>query len=309
MSTVGIVGLGAMGLPMALHLRKQGYAVWGCDLNEDATATLKEAGGDVASCPADAAAKCDTLLLMVVNGDQAETVLFGSNGAASTMAEKGGLVIMGCTQPPAQATRTAERLVKQGAAVLDAPVSGGVVGAAGGTLTIMASGPEATFKRATALFEVLGEHIHHVGEDYGQGSAVKMVNQLLAGVHIAVAGEAMALGAAAGIDGQVMFDVFSKSAANSWMFSNRVPRMMEKTPAVASAVDIFVKDLGIVTDHARRSAFPVPLAAAALQQFVAASAMGIGAEDDSAVIKVYERLTGHAPERQAPASKKTSDAS
>jgi 3-hydroxyisobutyrate dehydrogenase len=176
--------------------------------------------------------------------------------------------------------------------MLDAPVSGGSVAARGGTMTVMASGSEAAFAKAEPVLEAIAGKVWRLGPEIGAGSTVKMVNQLLAGVHIATAAEAMALGIRAGADPQTLFDVISTSAGSSWMFQNRVPHILAGDDTPLSAVNIFVKDLGIVLDQARALTFPLPLASAAHQLFLAAAAAGHGGRDDAFVIRVWEALAG-----------------
>ena len=159
-------------------------------------------------------------------------------------------------------------------------------------MTVMASGPEAAFTRAQPVLDVIAGKLWRLGEAIGAGSTVKMVNQLLAGVHIATAAEAMALGIRAGADPQTLFDVISTSAGSSWMFQNRVPHILAGDDTPLSAVNIFVKDLGIVLDQARALTFPLPLASAAHQLFLAAAAQGHGMKDDAFVIRVWEALAG-----------------
>jgi 3-hydroxyisobutyrate dehydrogenase len=141
------------------------------------------------------------------------------------------------------------------------------------------------------VLQVIAEHVYHLGDECGQGSTVKMVNQLLAGVHIAAAAEAMAFGVKAGVDPAKLYDVISNSGGSSWMFQNRVPHMLAGDYTPLSAVEIFVKDLGIVLETGKAERFPLPLAAAAQQIFLMAAAAGFGREDDSAVVKVFEMLT------------------
>ncbi|MDX1541308.1 MAG: NAD(P)-dependent oxidoreductase, partial [Geminicoccaceae bacterium] len=245
MTTVGFIGLGAMGLPMAKNLQQaEGFEVRGYDLNPAALAALEQAGGTRASTAAEVATGADLLLLMVVSAAQAETVLF-DDGALDALADDAVVGLM-ATCPPAAVEAIAIRVLKRGRRFLDAPVSGGVVGAKGGTLTIMAAAPEETFKATRPALEVLGDKVFHVGVRPGQGAMVKTVNQLLCGVHIAAAAEAFALAGKAGIDLEILLEIMGGSAASSWMLKDRGPRMLESDPEVTSAVDIFVKDLGIV---------------------------------------------------------------
>jgi 3-hydroxyisobutyrate dehydrogenase len=287
---IGFIGLGAMGMPMAINLVKAGHAVRGFDVRAGATDALVTAGGNAATSAADAARDADLLWAMVVSGEQAENVLF-EHGAAAAL-PKGAIVGLGCTQAPAHAARTAERLVAMGLAALDAPVSGGIKGASAGALTIMCSGEAAVLERARPVLAVMGQRIFDCGRAPGMGSTAKMINQLLCGVHIAAAAEAMHLAERAGVSTATMHEIISVSAGNSWMWGDRGPRMMQDDPAVTSAVDIFVKDLGIVLGEARALKAGLPLSAAAMQMFLAASGLGHGAADDSQVIRAYRALNG-----------------
>ena len=287
---IGFIGLGAMGMPMAENLIKKQYSVTGFDVRPESVSTFEALGGKGAATAAQAAANADVLIVMVVNAAQAESVLFDA-GALDAMASAGTVVLM-ATCAPSAVKSIAARIAATGRHIIDAPVSGGIIGATGGTLTIMASAPKPIFDQFHAVLTTLGDKLFHVGEEPGQGAAVKTVNQLLCGVHIAVAAEAIALAEKAGIDGKLALEILGGSAAASWMLNNRGPRMFEEEPMVASAVDIFVKDLGIVVDAGRSSKTPLPIASAALQMFLAASAMGLGLKDDSQVVEAYRQIAG-----------------
>ena len=288
--TVGFVGLGAMGLPMALNLVRAGYAVQGFDLNPAALTALGEAGGIGVASAVAAATGADTLVLMVVNAAQAEAVLFEA-GAAEALPEGGSVIIM-ATCPPQSVAAMATRVEAMGRRLIDAPVSGGVAGAIAASLTIMAAASAASVAAVRPVLDAMGGKVVHVGEQPGQGAVVKTVNQLLAGVHIAAAAEALALAGKLGIDTAVMLDIVSGSAASSWMLRDRGPRMLEADPEVRSAVDIFVKDLGIVMEAGRDAKAALPLAAVAHQLFLAASGQGHGKADDSQLIRTYKQLNG-----------------
>ncbi|MCZ8098298.1 MAG: NAD(P)-dependent oxidoreductase [Burkholderiales bacterium] len=290
MTTVGFIGLGAMGLPMARNLVQRQFRVRGFDLKREALDSLADAGGTAATTAAEAADGADVLVLMVVNAAQAESVLF-DGGALAAMAA-GGSVILMATCPPGAVQALASRIEAAGRALVDAPVSGGVGGATKGTLTIMVGGPTARVETVKPVLDALGDKVFHVGEIPGQGAAVKTVNQLLCGVHIAAAAEGLALAQKAGVDPALALKILQGSAAGSWMLNDRGPRMLEDAPRVTSAVDIFVKDLGIVLDAGRAGKVATPLAAVAHQMFLAASAQGLGHEDDSQVIEVYRALAG-----------------
>jgi 3-hydroxyisobutyrate dehydrogenase len=297
MNKIAFVGLGAMGLPMAVNLARKQFRVVGYDLRAEVIAKLEAEGGSGARSVAEAASGADTLILMVVNADQAEQVLFDAN-ALGVLAE-GATVVLMATCAAARAAAMAERVTATSRCFIDAPVSGGVAGATGGTLTIMAAAPGAVLERAKPVLLALGSNLFHVGLTPGQGSALKTINQLLCGLHIAVAAEGLSLAERAGIDPALALEVLSGSAASSWMLKDRGPRMLADSGEVKSAVDIFVKDLGIVLDTGRALKTGLPLAAAAHQLFLAASGLGIGARDDSQVIEVYRALRAAGPHKQA----------
>jgi putative dehydrogenase len=288
--TIGFVGLGAMGLPMALNLLKAGYGIRGFDFNQAALTALADAGGTATGSAAEAAMGAEILILMVVNAAQVEAVLFEA-GAADALSE-GGTVLVMATCPPRAVEAIAARIEAMGRHLVDAPVSGGVAGATAGSLTIMAAAPAAAFAAIHPVLDVMGGKVVHVGAKPGQGAVVKTINQLLCGVHIAAAAEALALATKIGVDTAVMLDIVSGSAASSWMLRDRGPRMLEHDPAVLSAVDIFVKDLGIVMEAGRDTKAALPLAAMAHQMFLAASGQGLGKADDSQVIRAYAALNG-----------------
>ena len=287
---LGFIGLGAMGLPMAINLVRAGFEVRGFDLSPAALATLTEAGGVAAASVTEAASGARALILMVVNAEQARAVLFDADGLSAL--PDGGLVILMSTCPPAAVEALAARVEATGRRLIDAPVSGGTAGALAASLTIMAAAPADCIAAARPILDAMGGKVVHVGTRPGQGAVVKSVNQLLCGVHIAAAAEALALAAKVGVDAAVMLDIVSGSAASSWMLRDRGPRMLEADPVVTSTIDIFVKDLGIVMDAGRDAKAALPLAALALQTFLAASGQGHGKADDSQVIHVYHRLNG-----------------
>jgi putative dehydrogenase len=227
----------------------------------------------------------------VVNAAQTEEMLFGTGGLFSTM-KTGSVVIASATVDPSLPPTWQQRLAMRGIWLIDAPVSGGAAKAAAGQMTVMASGEPAAFEAAHTLLDAIAAKVYRLGDKPGIGSTVKMVNQHLAGVHIAAACEAMALGMRAGADPRALYEVICNSAGMSWMFQNRVPHILAGDYTPLSSVNIFVKDLGIVLDAARKLSFPLPLAAAAHQLYLAAAAAGHGTEDDSAVIKFYANLAG-----------------
>jgi putative dehydrogenase len=285
-ASVGLIGLGAMGLGMAQSLRRKGYAPRVFDVRSDAVAAFAAEGGVACTSPADVASGCDVLISVVVNAAQTESVLFGDGGAAAAL-KKGSVFVMCSTVDPNFSIGLEARLEKLGVLYLDAPISGGAARAARGEITMMTAGKAQGYDRAMPVLEAMAARVYRLGDAAGPGSTVKIVNQLLAGVHIAAAAEAMALGIRAGVDAKQIYEVITHSAGNSWMFENRMPHVLSGDYTPLSAVDIFVKDLGLVLDTARASKFPLPLAATAHQMFSMASSAGHGREDDAAVIKIF----------------------
>lgn len=290
MKEVAFVGLGAMGRPMARNLIARGFRVHGFDLNKAALEDLEAAGGVAATNAAEAAKSADALVLMVVNAAQAETILFDQGMLDAAPAQ--AVVCVMATCPPKAVEALAARVAATGRGFIDAPVSGGTVGAQAGSLTIMAAGAQAAFDSARPVLEAMGSRLLHVGEKPGQGAIVKTINQLLCGVHIAAAAEALAFAEKLGVDASAVQQIMTGTAAASWMLGNRGPRMLQRDPEVSSAVDIFVKDLGIVLDAGRDGAAALPLAALAHQLFLSTSGRGFGAMDDSQVIRAYRALNG-----------------
>jgi L-threonate 2-dehydrogenase len=284
--SVGLIGLGAMGLGMAGSLRRAGFKVHVFDIRPEAVQAFTAEGGVACASAAEVAAVCDTVISVLVNAQQTEQVLFGDNGVASAL-KKGSVFIMCSTVAPAWSIAIEERLEGMGLLYLDAPISGGAAKAASGQMTMMTAGKPAAYAKAGGVLEAMAANVYRLGEQAGNGSKVKIINQLLAGVHIAAAAEAMALGLREGVDAAALYEVITHSAGNSWMFENRMAHVLAGDYTPLSAVDIFVKDLGLVLDTARASKFPLPLSATAHQMFMQASSAGFAREDDSAVIKIF----------------------
>lgn len=289
-TTIAFIGLGAMGLPMARRLVEAQNRVQGFDLNPAALAAHEKQGGVPCASAKEAANGASALVLMVVNAQQARAALVES-GALEALAP-GAVVILMATCAPADAVAIGEMVAKAGKHFLDCPVSGGVVGAEAGALTLMASGPDAVLETARPVLAPMGDKLYHVGQKAGDGAMVKTINQLLCGVHIAVIAEAFAMAEKAGLDTALLLKILGQSAAGSWMLNNRGPRMLQDEPEVTSAVDIFVKDLSLVLDAGRAGKVALPLAAQAHQMFLAASGAGHGRADDSQVIRAYRALNG-----------------
>ncbi|MGB7757481.1 MAG: L-threonate dehydrogenase [Salinisphaera sp.] len=288
---IAVIGLGSMGLGMATTLLRCGAEVIGYDPKPEAINRLRDSGGTAAASPGEAARNARVVVSVVVNADQTEGVLFGDDGCVETMA-RDGVFISCATMAPERARDLCRRTEARGLHFLDAPISGGSQRAAEGALTVLASGSEAARGRAAPAIDAMAETVYQLGDEAGQAAAFKMVNQLLAGVHIAAASEAMVFAAREGLDLKQVYDVITRSAGNSWMFENRMPHVLDGDYTPRSAVSIFVKDLGIVMDMARESQFPVPIAGAALQMFLMSSSAGMAADDDASVARLYAQMSG-----------------
>ncbi|WP_332777868.1 L-threonate dehydrogenase [Polaromonas sp.] len=295
-TNVGVIGLGAMGRGIAQTLRSAGYAVHVCDVRAQAVQDFVAEGGVACSSPAQLAAACEVVVSVVVNAAQTENVLYGEQGAASAM-KPGSVFVMCSTVDPHWSIATEARLHELGIHYVDAPISGGAAKAAAGQMTVMSSGRPAAYERAGDVLDAMAGKVYRLGDCAGAGSKVKVINQLLAGVHIAAAAEAMALGLREGVDSQALYEVITNSAGNSWMFENRMAHVLAGDYTPLSAVDIFVKDLGLVLDMARASKFPLPLSSTAHQMFMQASTAGFAREDDSAVIKIFPGVELPPPRR------------
>jgi 3-hydroxyisobutyrate dehydrogenase len=284
---VGLIGLGAMGRGVAENLVAKGHRVVGFDVRPETRDWLTEHGGVFADTLADVARQCSMLISFVVNDAQTEEILFGAQGLVPALAP--GSVFIACsTLSPEYVSRLAARLSSHSIELIDAPVTGGAAGAAKGTLTIMAAGNETVFLRVKPVLETFGSRVCYVSGRHGAGSQLKVINQLLCGVHLAAAGEALALAKRQGLPLDITMDVLRSGSGSSWMLCDRGPRMVrEAFGEVTSAVDIFVKDLGLVLDAARSARFSASLASAAHNAFLAVSGEGKGRWDDSAVMTNY----------------------
>lgn len=289
-ASVLVIGLGSMGLGMAQSCLRAGLATRGMDANPDAEARFVALGG-VIGAPAEEVDKLDAVAVVVLNAAQLEAVLFGPDGVVPHM--KPGSVVIACpTVAPAVARKMAKLCAERGVLYLDSPISGGAVKAQEGALSIMAAGSAEAFAAARPVLEATAVNVFDLGSEPGAGSAMKAVNQLLAGVHIAAMGEAMAFGMTQGIAPDAFLKVISQCAGTSWMLENRAPHVIEGDYTPRSQVNIWPKDLGIVLDIAREAGFSAPITATALQQYQVAVDMGLGSEDDAAVTKVYARNAG-----------------
>ncbi len=286
----GLIGLGAMGSGMAGSLRRAGADVHVCDARDGVAAAFAAQGGTACKTPAELAARCEVVVSVVVNAAQTETVLFGAgegDGGAAAAMKPGSVFVMCSTVDPNVSIAFERRHEAMGLLYVDAPISGGAAKAASGEMTVMGAARDAAWSVAEPFLHAMAAKVYRLGDRAGNGSKVKIINQLLAGVHIAAAAEAMALGLREGVDAAALYEVITHSAGNSWMFENRMAHVLANDYTPLSAVDIFVKDLGLVLDTARATKFPLPLASTAHQMFMQASSAGFAKEDDAAVIKIF----------------------
>jgi len=294
--TVAVLGLGAMGLPMATRLASR-LTVHGFDIAAPRLELAKEAGIDTFDSAQAAAKGADALLLAVRNGQQLTEVLFGENGVAPVLA-KDSVVILTSTVGTDAIPDTVARLAGYGVELVDAPLSGGPVRAGQGDLLVVVGATPSARDHAAPVLELLASTLSIVGDRPGDGQALKTVNQLLCGVHIAAAAEALALADALGLDTAKTLSALEAGAAGSFMLSNRGPRILEAYTEdgaeVLSRLDIFVKDMGIVGKAAREAGLAAPVAAAAEQLYLLGQAQGLAGADDSAVIRVLAPSQRHA---------------
>ncbi len=284
---VGLIGLGVMGRGVATNLIKSGFKTYGRDVNPESLKWLESAGGIVAKDAQELAARCKVVVSFVVNDKQTEDVLFGDDGLAALLAPDS--VFIACsTMSPKYVHDLASRLAERKIHLIDAPVSGGQSGALKGTLTVMLAGDPVICERMHPVLSSFGGKIFQLGSEHGKGSQMKVINQLLCGVHIAAAAEALSMAQQSGLPLDISLEVLKSGAASSWMLGDRGPRMVAQDfDTVMSAVDIFVKDMSLVLDSAREGKFPASMAHAAYLQYIKASGDGFGKLDDSAVMLNY----------------------
>ena len=288
MKNISVIGLGSMGFGIAQSLIRSGYNVYGQDKNTVQQKKLIEEGGLDAEIPF---GDLDAVIIVVLNEAQTRDIIFGEEGIADKL-KKHTLVIVCTTVSPNFAKEMATACENKELLYLDAPISGGSIKSSQGKLSYMVSGSKKALIAAKPILDSTSETVFEFGEVVGSGSAMKAVNQMLAGVHIAAMAEAITFGITQGIEPERFLEVISKCAGSSWMLENRAPHIIDGDYSPKSSINIWPKDLGIVLDIAKNSNFSAPITSAALQQFIAASGSGLGNEDDAAVAKIYARNAG-----------------
>lgn len=283
---IGVIGIGAMGMAVAMRALDLHFSVAVRDVRPAAEAEAAAAGATVCATPSDVGRTSDLVVVLVVDAPQVDTVLFGNDGLTHGMAP-GGIVVVSSTIAPDFAETIGPRLAPASLHHIDGPVSGGPARARDGSMSMMAACPDAVFAQAEPALRQLASRLFHVGRHTGDGARTKMLNNLLAGVNLAAATEAIALGEKLGLDAVRLMEVIRASSGDSWMMGDRMPRALADDFGVRATVDILKKDLGIVTRAADAADYATPLADAALGVFARTSAMGLGAEDDAALLKCY----------------------
>lgn len=283
---IGIIGIGAMGMAVARRALDTGFEVAVRDVRPEAEAEAARHGAAVCASPAALAARSALVVVLVVDRGQVEEVLFGDQGVVGAM-RQGGIVAVSSTIDPGYAETLGTRLSAAGLHHLDAPISGGPARARDGSMSMMAAANPLLFEKMAPVLRLLAARLFHVGHRSGDGARTKMLNNLVAGANLVAAAEALALGERLGLDAGALLEVMLGSSAQSWVMADRMSRALAGDFTPRAAVDILKKDLGIAIIAGEQVNFPTPMASSAQQVFTATSAMGLGAEDDAAVLTYY----------------------
>lgn len=295
----GVIGIGAMGMGVAKRLLARGYAVHVRDIRREAEDEARAAGATVCASPAEVAKACPVVVTLVVDAGQTEEIVFGRQGVVEGM-QAGGVLVMCSTVSPGFSGPLAERLAPRGILALDAPVSGGPARAHDGSMSMMIAGDPEAYEKAQAVLETISGRRFRVSARTGDGSKMKLVNNLMAGINLAAACEGMVFGLKLGLDPRTIFDVVCASSGGSWAFADRMPRVLTGDYSTKAAVDILAKDLGLALEAGAGTRAALPIGAIARQSFIATSALGHGQEDDAAVAKYYARVAGVVLPERAP---------
>lgn len=287
--TVGFVGLGTMGREMARNLIRAGHRVRAYDVVPAAVDALVADGAVATAGPADAAHKADLVVTMLPDTPQVEEVVYGDGGLLAAP-PAGRLIVDMSTISPVAVRRMHADLAAVGVDFVDAPVSGGPIGAKNATLSIMAGGDAAAFARAEPFFRAMGTTITHVG-GAGAGQAVKLCNQLVCAINLQAICEALALGRASGVDPEQLRDVLLGGSAASWMLDKLGPAMIAGDGSAGFRIDLMLKDLRLVQEQALSLAVPLPATGLVTSQYVEARAHGEGGNGNQALFRVYDRMT------------------
>ncbi|MEW6696351.1 MAG: NAD(P)-dependent oxidoreductase [Bacillota bacterium] len=290
MEKIGFIGLGNMGKPMATNLVKAGYQVTVYDIYQPSVEELVESGAASGNTPKKVSENSDVVITMLPSSPHVEQVVLGQDGVLEGI-RQGCLFIDMSSIAPDVSIKVAKRCRDKGVGVLDAPVTGGIMGAQAGTLGIMVGGSKADLARATPILNVMGKKIMHVG-DVGMGQTAKVCNQIMVGTSLCAMSEALVLGVKAGADPEVLQQILISGAARSWALEFRAPAVFEGNFNPGFMINLQHKDLGLALDTGKEFHVPLALTALAYQQYEAARAKGLGEADHAGVIKVLEDLVG-----------------
>ena len=288
--TIGLIGPGAMGLGITQALLRGGFEVFVRDVDPARNALARAAGAAVCATAAAVGEKAAIVITVVVNAQQTDEVCFGAQGLADTLAP-GGIVMLCSTVGPAYAADLSTRLAARGFAMVDAPISGGPARAAAGTMSMMISGAPAALACCEAMLKSMSDKRYIISDKPGDGSRMKLVNNLMAGINLVGAAEAFSLGIKGGLDAQKIYEVMMGSSGMSWMGGDRMKRVIEGDHTVTAAVPILTKDVGLALDTGQDLKFPLPLGSAAHQALLATVGLGFDGEDDAWVIRAYQALS------------------
>lgn len=290
-TSIGVIGPGAMGLGITQSLLRGGFKVLVRDVNPERNRLASEAGASVCDSAAAIAREADIVITVVVDAAQTRDVCFGAGSICETM-PSGGIVIVCSTIAPEDMVAIAYALAARNILMLDAPISGGPVRAAAGTISMMIAGPQAALDQCEPVLIAMSDKRFVISHTAGDGARMKLVNNLMAGINLVAAAEAFSLGIKAGLDPKKVYDVVMASSGQSWMAGDRMKRIIDGDRTVTAAVPILTKDVGLAMDFAKSLKFPLPVGAQAHQIFLATLAQGHANEDDNAVIRYYQALTG-----------------
>ena len=290
---IGFIGLGTMGSHMAANLQKAGFELIVYDVAPDAIVAATQNGATGARSVKEVSERSDVIILMLPNTPDVQSVVYGDDGLLANP-PKGRLLIDMSTIAPAAVRQISADLARHGTAFVDAPVSGGPIGAQNASLTIMAGGEKEAFDRALPLFHGMGSTITHVGKS-GAGQTLKLCNQLICGINIQAICEALALGRASGVDLSVMRDVLLGGSAASWMLEKLGPAMINGNTDAGFRIDLMLKDLKLVQEMAQELSVPLPATSLVTTQYLDARAHGEGSNGNQALFTVYDRMSNQTP--------------
>jgi len=291
MKRVGIIGLGDMGIGLAKNIVKDGFCLTGFDCRDERVEMLKDLGGKAASSPREVGEQADAVFIMVLNGKQVYEVVIGEDGLLQSM-KPGSTIIVSATIEPKEVRAVAEPISAKGINLIDTPVSGGKSGAEAGTLTMMAAAQKDVFEANYDVLQAVGENIFHVGEEVGMGQTVKAALQAFIGASFTAIFESLVLGAAAGVKGEILFDVFSASAVASPLFRNCAQLIMDRQfKNTGSHIGTMYKDLGISMAMAKENRVAMFTTSAAYELFQSGISL-FPDEDNWSIVKLLEQIAG-----------------